>query len=340
MADTLNPLVGRYLTHYQMITAAGQSPGQIFTDVLLRYCHAKKLDDVTLQKGTEVVTPSAAMLEGNRQPHRTTDQLHALLVAAEQAQCLMLDAQCALFVTAPQPVKGTFADLLTFNLAGQVWQCQSEQATFEAMQQAAQQHPELTRWVWLALDSRCTIDWLMQQETLFSDAFPNGPIPGEALVVTEWQQQPADQAPRLSALVMGEEPAHGNQVYQKVETRARLLRQADDQLSEQAPPWNGIVANDNLTPEMAAEVYKTEVDLWPTYNPEPLKGESSPFISFYPVLGDTGLAALPLALVMAAQRLQHPIKPCGTAYSVVANGRLRLVGRMDAVSSDAPNELA
>ena len=339
MAEPINPLVGRYLTHYQIITAAGQSPGQVFSDVLLRYSHAKKLEGITLLKGTEAITPSTAMLEGNRNPHQSDYQLNDLLVAAVQAQSLRLDANCALFVTAPQSVNATFARLLAFEQAGQVWQCQSEQATFAAMQEA-QQHPALARWVWLALDSQCTTKWLYQQPTLFSDPFPNGPIPGEALVVTEWHQQPADQAPRLSALVMGEEPAHNNQVHQRVETRARLLREVDEQLGEQSPPWNGIVTNDDLTPDMAAEAYKTEVDLWPTYNPEPLKGESSPFISFYPVVGDIGLAALPFALVMAAQRLQHPIKHSSTAYSAVANGRLRLVGRMDSVSSTSPNELA
>lgn len=340
MTDTLNPLVGRYLTQYQVITAAGQSPGQVFTDILLRYCHAKKLNAMTLQKGTEVITPSAAMLEGGRQPHQTTSQLSSLLLAAVQQQCLTLDQQCALFITAPQPIEGSIAQLLELNLAGQVWQCQNEQTTFEAMRQAAKQYSELTHWVWLALDSRCTVNWLMQQDTLFSDPFPNGPIPGEALVVTQWQQQPANSAPQLSALAMAEEPAHGNQIYQKVETRAHLLRQVDENLTEQAPLWCSIMTNDDLSPEMAAEIYKTEADLWPTYQPEPLKGESSPFISSYPALGDLGLAALPLNLVMTAQRLQHPIKPCKTAYSVFTSGRLRLVGRMDTVSSDAPNKLA
>ncbi|MCH8530900.1 MAG: hypothetical protein LAT65_08605 [Saccharospirillum sp.] len=329
MAETTNPLVGRYLTDYQMVTAAGSGPEQVFSDMLLRYSHVKKLNGIDLMKGTEAITASAALVGASRD-FKKTYRLSDLIVAALEASLPLphLDESCALFVTTEAPLNTPLVSLLQFERAGQVWHCHSEPATFAAMQQA-QQLPVLTRWVWLALDSHCTMDWLFRQETLFSDPFPNGPVPGEALVVTEWQQHPNDHAPRLTALDMAEEPAHGHQVHQKTETRARLLRQVDEHLAEQSPPWNGIITNDDISPAMAAEAYKTEVDLWPNYNPDPLKGEGSPFISSYPVLGDIGLATLPFSLVMAAQRLQHPIKQSDTAYAVVSAGRTRHVGRMD-----------
>lgn len=330
MTDTPHPLVGRYLTQSQLYTAAGTQPAQVLSDLFQQYCLLQPQDDLMLQKGTLAVVPAMAYVD-EPTPREWPFRWSQFQMAFRQHNQIPLDNRCAVFLTLPEPADDASLRFLPIQEAGALVQCHSEASTTAAMAQLQYERPELSRWVWLAADSRCTLPWLRQQTTLFSEAFPNGPAAGEAMVVTEWDTVSKPNAAQLTAWALHEVPK-GHSPSKVAAIRTQVLRQAG--VTEALPPWASIIGNDDFSKDQATEHYQTEVTLWPQYQADPLWGDRAPLISWAPVLGDLGLASVPFGLVMAAQRLRHPLHPLQQSHCLINSENARMVGRMEQVSSE------
>lgn len=129
---------------------------------------------------------------------------------------------------------------------------------------------------------------------------------GEALVLTEWYRQ-GQTGPVLAFAGQAEEPNGDNALHATVTARHTLMTAAEPGIAQRPPQWAECITNDDLTQAKAAERYKTDVALWPEYEADPALGPSEPFISWYAMTGDLGLATLPLGLLLARQRLDHPL---------------------------------
>lgn len=196
------------------------------------------------------------------------------------------------------------------------------EAVLAQWQAALSVHPDVERWVWIALDTRLYMDWLERNPLYCSATRPEGIIPGEALVITEWSRS-KDNGFQVGFAGHHLEPNSEQAMHKAVTARAELLRLADPEISQRQPGWGEYLTNDGPDQPIAVERYKAERALWPDYRRTDVFGPCEPSLSWVPATGDVGLATLPLGLVLARERLSHTLIPANRVGVLVNDGPRR-----------------
>ena len=313
----MNPILHQSLTGLSLnrgmaVTANPAGIACLYSDVVTHRANAAPVDGFErLQQGElaqpEVVT--AVELDLSSLDARLESLLIKALTRWDRNRAIDLAPHSGLMVTAPVTLSKNQLGLLGLDACDTVIQADTLSNGLNLWQQALHAHPDIKRWYWLALDSHCVMDWLLQQPELYAaDTHPEGVLAGEALVLTEWHRQ-EPTGPALAFAAQTDEPNGDNAQQAPVDARHTLISAAEPEVSNRPPQWAECLTNDDLGRARGSERYKTEVALWPEHETNPALGPSEPFISWYAMTGDVGLATLPLGLLLARERLDHPLHP-------------------------------
>lgn len=303
-------LIGLRLEHGVAVTANPAGVACLYSDVVTHRANATPVDGFERVQQGELAQPevvTAVDLDLGSLDARLEMLLIDALNQWDRDRALELAPQSGVLVTAPVTLTTNQLGLLGLNASDIVIQTGTLSNGLNQWQQALKTHPDIDRWFWLALDSHCVMDWLLQQPELYAaDTHPEGVLAGEALVLTEWHRQ-GSTGPALAYAAQADEPNSDDALQASVSARQALITDAEPDVTKRPPDWAECLTNDDLGRAKAAERYKTEVALWPEHEPQPALGPAEPFHSWYAMAGDVGLAALPLGLLLARERLKHPL---------------------------------
>jgi len=303
-------LCGLTLEHGIAVTANPAGIAFLYSDVATHRANAAPVEGFERVQQGEIARPevvTAVDLDLSRLDARLDMLLIDALSQWDRNRALDLAPQAGLLVSAPVNLSANQLGVLGLKDCDTVIQTGTLSDGLNQWHNALEAHPEIDRWFWLALDSHCVMDWLLQQPELYAaDTHPEGILAGEALVLTEWRRQ-APSGPAVAFAAQLEEPNGENAMQASVSARPALITAAEPEASKRPPQWAECLTNDDFSQAKAAERYKTEVALWPTEEAQPALGPAEPFISWYAMTGDVGLAALPLGLLLARERLNHPL---------------------------------
>lgn len=303
-------LTGLALHQGMAVTANPAGISCLYSDVVTHRANAAPVPDFERYQQGEMALPevvTAVDLDFRSLEARLEMLFIESLTRWDRIQAQSHASRSGLLITAPVSITTNQLGFLGLDGCKTVIQATDFANGLEQWQHTLQAYPDIERWYWLALDSHCVMDWLLQQPQLYAaDTHPEGVLAGEALVLTEWHRY-GPTGPVLTFAGHAEEPNGANALHAPVSARQALMTAAEPEVAQRSPQWAECLTNDDLTQAKGAERYKTEVALWPQYEAEPALGPSEPFISWYAMTGDIGLATLPLGLLLARQRLDHPL---------------------------------
>ncbi|GGX38639.1 hypothetical protein [Saccharospirillum salsuginis] len=303
-------LTGLTLERGIAVTANPAGIACLYSDVVTHRANAAPVDGFErVQKG-EIARPeivTAVDLDLSRLDARIEMLLIDALNQWDRDRALELAPRSGLLVTAPVTLSSHQLGMLGFKACDTVIQAGTLSNGLNQWQHALEANPEIDRWFWLSVDSHCVMDWLLQQPELYAaDTHPEGVLAGEALVLTEWHRN-EPIGPTVTFAAQSDELNGDNALQAPISARPDLITAAEAEVAKRSPQWAECLTNDSFSQAKAAERYKTEVALWPKAEPQPALGPAEPFISWYAMTGDIGLAALPLGLLLARERLNHPL---------------------------------
>lgn len=306
------------LTAGQCLTASGSDTAYAFADVATLNWKGLEIPGIqVVYNGQPDIPLGHQAVKGPMESQVL--RLHTLLEAALAELDWPTFTGTGVVLSSPEPMDAlvpgldSTAALITANTL---------ETTLAQWQAALGRHPEVDRWVWIALDSRLYFDWLESHRLFCDKTQPEGRIPGEALVITEWSRS-AGEGFQVTFAGHQAEPNGEEAMHKAVTARAALLRRAEPDIDERQPGWADTLTNDGPGQPIAVERYKAERTLWPDYRRTDVFGPCEPSLSWMPALGDVGLAALPLGLVLARERLRHPLMPASRVGVLVNEGPQR-----------------
>ena len=324
MMQAFETLTELALVDGQALTACGTDLAMLYADVATGYPATVALKEQTVVINGQAAIPSAApVLDCDLNPF----DLHIQLLIDRATEWLPeLDLKDkGMLITSPEILTHVQLQQLGLREAAVTLQAPQLHAALGQWQNALQQHPRIEHWYWLSLDSRCYLQWLQQHsDQLFSVLDqPEGQIPGEAIVITHWQRGGTAGYPLSFAACQPaprQEPGGA--------TRTTLLSAAEPEIKQRPPVWAEIISNDDLSRASAVEIYHSEAALWPEFDADLNRGPAEPVLSLYRTLGDIGLAALPLALLLARSRIHSPMQYQPSVGVMINDGQYRHYWRL------------
>jgi len=313
------------LTGYQWVTAAGCCPATVYAHVMDQKVFAQPVPGYETQVwGIPAVPVAASAIEADWQYQ--SDRLSALLDRyLDQPEPLTEPASqtpYGLVVTSPEPVSDFQITELGFNPHVRV-ESDCVITALALWQAERQQNPDIREWYWLSLDSFCSLEWLETQERPYCPELnPDGTLPGEALVLTRWSVDGGD-GPRVGFSGVRLETRDRTSrlhIGPPKDARTDLMRTAEPTLGDRPPQWAECLTNDGFDEYSASVLHGTEMAFWPKHRPDPVQVPGEPLVGWSRTLGDVGLASLPLGLVLAARRLEHPMMPLDAVGVLVQEG--------------------
>lgn len=309
------------LAHYEGLTGLALSQGMaitansaglpcLYSDVVTHRANAAPVKGFERFQDGEMALPeivSAVELDLSSLEARLEMLFVESLTRWGRNQAQSLAPEAGVLITAPIAITRNQLGFLGLDTSKVVIQASSLTDGLDQWQEALTAHPDIEYWYWLAIDSRCVMNWLLRQPLLYAaQTHPEGPVAGEALVLTEWRLR-CQEGPVLAFAAQAPEPNGVGALREPVSARQSLMSAAEPEVAQRPPQWAECLTNDDFSRANAAERYKTEVALWPNHEADPAFGPSEPLISWYAATGDVGLATLPLGLLLARQRLDYPL---------------------------------
>ncbi len=328
-------LIGLVLAEGQLVTVSGCCPATLYADVVRQRAFAQAVPEYDTLVPHMPAAPFAAAAVKADWTNRA-ERLQGLIDRyLEQPEPLTLQttfqtslAETGVIITSPEPLSDRQKAGLGLFESTVIVESNNLATALTLWRAERHLNPHLTQWLWLSLDSHCTHDWLESQEAPYSPEFnTEGTLPGEALVVTLWRAGHApgpvveyanhqtaipDEEADRSELVKG--------VFAARDARTALMAAADPTRSDRPPEWAECLTDDGFDEKGALIRYRTETAFWPKFKADPAMGPSEPFVSWSQTLGDIGLASLPVGLLLATHRQNHPMQPLDRVGVLVSDG--------------------